>query len=231
MRIFRRRKKDESFQGPPIVDAEPLPDIVYQMGAEAAVRYVRMRAGSPNPHDPMFIEATGGVHEVPDDRYRNDEGYYEEPKRRVLKIKRPKASQQHAQKPPKEGYFVRAGSPAQFQQYPPGTPVHHHRRAASPDFAQQERVGSPYLFAQQQRVGSPAQFGQNARPGSPEMMRRVQRAQHSQELQRAEKEQRRQQEMMMAGAMHMAQPYPYGQQVYYPNMQPFPGGMQMYQYY
>lgn len=269
MRIFRRRKKDGNYQGPPI-DSEPLPDIVYQMGAEAAARYVRLRASSPNPHDPMFLEAAGGVYEVPKEEYENEVEYYDEsyePARSsstdliasAFGFKRPKASKQRAHKPPKEGRFVRAGSPAHFQQRPPGTPVHFHHRAASPDFAQ-ERVGSPYHFAQQQRVGSPVHFGQqqrvgspvhfaqeqqqrvgspvhfaqNARPSSPEIMRRLQRAQHSQEIQHVERQQRRQQQMMMAGAIQMAQQYPpYGQQAYYPNMQPIPiiQAPQMYQYY
>ena len=245
MRIFRKRQKFGNFGGPPR-DAEPLPDIVHQMGAEAARQYVALQAKMSNPHD-ANANGHGMVYTIPhvsmsnpqpaEDHFYEDMLYAEEDRNSsplnflssVFGSSRSKSRERRANR--QIDRFVRSGSPEQFHEYPPGTPVKYRRRPASPElmqqrvgspyhFVQQERVPSPLHFVPQERVPSPLHFAQNPRPSSPDIARRLQRAQHSQELQRLERQQRRQQDMMIGNPIQLIPQYPHMQQPYYPTVNP-----------
>jgi len=254
MRVFRKRKTFGNFGGAP-EDAETMPDIVYQMAAEAAAKYVVEQARSQSPYaaiSPDEQEAIYGYPHVPI-QIQGENSFYEIPENEskerfrassplkfiasALGIGRSRSRERYANR--SRNNFVRTGSPVNFNQRPPGTPGQSRRRAASPEIVQ-PRASSPLRFVQSERVPSPLHFTQQSHPGSPDVARRLYRAQLSQELQRIEREQRRQQEMMM-----MMNPLPYipqyeqVQQPYYPlinsnfNLQAYsmPQQPQMYSYY
>lgn len=243
MRVFRKRKKFGNFRGQP--DEAPLPDIVYQMGAEAAAQYVVARAGTPDPYD---IDA-GGIYAYDvgaDDPF--DEGISSSSPFKLvasaLGFGRSRQRERRAARPMDR--FVGNGSPVHFAEQPLGSPAKFRRRPGSPGFipsrpsspyhfAGQERIPSPLRFGSPNRSSSPLQFAQHSRPGSPDVIRRLQRAQLSQDLQRVEREQRRQQELMMMNPAQFLPQYQPIQQPYYsmgnpdvymPAYQP-----QMYSYY
>ncbi|CAF0728909.1 unnamed protein product [Adineta steineri] len=218
MRVFRKRKKFGNFGGPPR-DAEPLPDIVYQMGAEQAARYVQLRARSTSPY-----AGTVGPHNHNSPYIVGEEEGYEgeeaeggrsSPLNFIANALGLNRSRSRAKKDDKaRENFARSGSPGYFDEPPPGTPVRYRRRPQSPEMFG-SRPGSPAYFAQAEGRGSPVHFGSHSRPGSPETLRRLQRAQYSQEMQRIERQQRRQQEMMMN---NQGQYSAYPQQSFYPLM-------------
>lgn len=220
MRIFRRRKKYDNRDG--ASGKEPLPDIVYQMGAEAAARYV-----AQDPYGPNIIYGSRDRFDVP-------------PPYPYVAVPEPEYDPFDGMADPALGSEVRSGSPINMLRSAlrlnrsgssdrflndsydrhgrAGSPEHFGRgsRPGSPE-RMQARVGSPYLFAQPSapRVASPLQYHPRSRTGSPEVFRRLQRAQHSQDLQRAEREQKQKQRENMMGA-YQAQYMPQYQQVQQP---------------
>lgn len=225
MRVFRKRKKFGNFGGS-ARDAEPLPDIVYQMGAEQAARLVALQARSGSPfagmHDPHM------PYIVPDDEVE----YYDEPRAssplqfiaNALGVGRSRSSRRFA-----DGgmeHFSRPGSPAHFASAP-GTPIKYRRRAHSPEIVR-SRPASPMHFVPAERVPSPLHFAAHPRAASPDVARRMRRAQLSQELQQAERMQRQQHDAMMLG--YPVQ-YPAMQTGYYPMVNPLIQQPQMYAYY
>lgn len=225
MRVFRKRNKFGNFGGPP-ADADPIPDIVYQMGAEAAAQYVIERSRPSSPYAAMQapgqediygypqaqLDATG-IYEVPSDEYSGE-------RRRsgplnfigsLFGISR-SGSRERYHKEPSNNFLPRRPPP-------PGTPIKYRRRP-----------GSPALV--QSRVPSPVHFAQNSVPNSPDVARRLQRAQYSQDLQQLERQQRVQEELFM---FNQPQFYPQYQQILqqpyfpsYPLMQQAPA---IYSYY
>jgi hypothetical protein len=226
MRVFRRRKKYGNFRGT-LDEAAPLPDIVYQMGAEAAARYVSAQSMSPNPYaliNSAEQQAPYGYPQVPigegdfsDEIVQNElpeEPPASSPLRFIasaLGIGRSKSRERRAYR--SDDHFVRAGSPMHFNQGRPGTPVKFRRRPSSPEIVR-SRASSPYHFGQQERVPSPLHFSQS-QPGSPEVARRLQRAQFSQQLQQLERQQRRQQDLIMINPGQFIPQYQQVQQPYY----------------
>ena len=253
MRVFRKRKKFGNFGGK--ADEAPLPDIVYQMGAESAARYVASRSASPNPYapiDPFGQEAIYGYPVAVEDNYEDDFSS-SNPLRAVasaFRLGRSKSRERRSSRPTDR--YVGNGSPVHFAEQPLGSPVKFRRRPGSPGmiqpragspyhFAGQERIASPFhfaaperpssplQFAHRSRPSSPLQFAHRSRPGSPDVIRRLQRAQLSQDLQHLERQQRREQELMMMNPVQFAPQYPPVQQPYYPmgnGYQP-----QMFSYY
>jgi len=253
MRVFRKRKTFGNFGGAP-EDEEPLPDIVYQMAAEAAAKYVVARARSQSPYgaiDPAQQDAIYGYphsqihivgedpsYEIPENE-SNDRFRASSPLKFIasaLGIGRSRSRERKANR--SKNKFVRAGSPVNFIQRPPGTPSKFRRRAASPE-SMQARAPSPLQFVQSEPVPSLLHFTQQSHPGSPDVARRLYRAELSQELQRIEREQRRQEEMMMMNPLQYIPQYQQVQQPYYPlinsnfNLQAYsmPQQPQMYSYY
>ena len=244
MRVFRKRKKFGNFRGQP--DEAPLPDIVYQMGAESAARYVVSRAGTPEPYDPMDPE---GIYEYPviaDDPFNEGRSSSSPLKLMALALGFGRSKSRERRAPRSMDRFVGNGSPVHFAEQPLGSPVKFRRRPGSPGFIQprasspyhfagQERVPSPLRFGSPERASSPLQFVHRSRPGSPDVIRRLQRAQLSQDLQRLEREQRRQQDFMMMNPIQFLPQYQPIQQPYYPMGNPdvyMPAYQpQMYSYY
>jgi hypothetical protein len=253
MRVFRKRKKFGNFGGAP-EDAEPMPDIVYQMAAEAAVKYVAARARSQSPYAGIDLAKQEAIFGSPYSQIHivEENPFYEIPENEsdeqvqassplkfiasALGFGRSRSRERYANR--SRNNFVRAGSPVNFNQHPPGTPVKSRRRAASPELVQ-ARAPSPLHFVQSERVPSPLHFTQQSYPTSPDVARRLHRAQLSQELQRIEREQRRQHEMMMMNSLPYIPQYQQVQQPYYPlinsnvNLQAYsmPQQPQMYSYY
>jgi hypothetical protein len=245
MRIFRKRKKFGNFHGAP-EDAAPLPDIVYQMGAEQAARYAaRSSPGLRNPYgviDPYEQEAIYGfppgyAHEpIPDENLFGQEMDGEVRASSPLQflssalgIGRSRSHDRYSNG--SFEHFNRPGSPHQFGQRPLGSPVKFRRRPQSPEFLQ-PRAGSPYHYVQEERVPSPVHFARHSRPGSPDVARRLHRAQVSRDLQHMEKQQRREQEMMMGYHMQFNPQYQQAQQPFYQSMNPWHSmQQQMYPFY
>lgn len=228
MRVFRKRRKFGNFGGAP--DEAPLPDIVYQMGAESAARFVASRSSSPAPYAGMDPYGQEGIYGYPvnvEDNY--DEGSASSPLRAVASVfglGRSKSRERRSRHRSTDR-FVGNGSPVHFAEQPLGSPVKFRRRPGSPGMMQ-PRAGSPYHFAGQERVSSPIHFVPHegaaspprhlahSRPSSPDVIRRLQRAQLSQDLQHLERQQRRQQEFMMVNPIQYAPQYQPVQQPYYP---------------
>jgi hypothetical protein len=251
MRIFRKRKKFGNFHGTP-EDAEPLPDIVYQMGAESAAQYVVAQSMPSNPYaatDPTGYQTTYGY---PESEENFDEVRASSPFKfmaTLLGIGRSKSRERHTAKSKER--FIEAGSPVKFRDQPPGTPTKYRRRPASPEivhsrpsspfhFTQQERLASPLHFAPSERLSSPVHFAPPSHPNSPDVIRRLQRAQLSQDLQRIEREQRRQQELMLMNSVpfipqYQQVPDPYysmmNSNAYIPAYSSLPQQSQIYSYY
>ncbi|UJR37808.1 hypothetical protein I4U23_030498 [Adineta vaga] len=236
MRVFRRRKKFGNFGGS-ARDAEPLPDIVYQMGAEQAARLVALQARGQSPYAGMD---NGSVPYIvdDDDPYAGAEYVQEQrsssPFQFIANALHIGRSRSRRQFPDREvENIIRPGSPAHFAHSLPGTPVRYRRRAMSPELIG-SRPSSPFQFVQSERIPSPVHFVQRSRPASPDVARRFQRAQLSQQIQQAEKQQREQQEMMMMmnnyPGQYMSQ-YPQSQQPFYPLINSMVQQPQMYSYY
>ncbi|CAF0898813.1 unnamed protein product [Adineta ricciae] len=236
MRVFRRRKKFGNFGGP-ARDAEPLPDIVYQMGAEQAARLVALQARGQSPdlsrhgrYAPYIVDEDpyGGGEDASEQRSSSPFNFIAN----ALGISRSRSRRRVPDGQAEN--FARPGSPAHFAHSLPGTPVQYRRRAMSPELVR-SRPSSPFQFAQPERVPSPLHFAHHSRPASPVITRRLQRAQFSQQLQQAEREQREQEEMMMMmnnnySGQFMAQ-YPQMQQPYYPLINSMAHQPQMYTFY
>jgi hypothetical protein len=231
MRVFRKRKKFGNFHGKP-EDTEPMPDIVYQMGAEAAAQYVTRRSRSQSPYAEINAAEQEAIYGFPQVPIGEENAIYEIPSDElgevrtssplkflasVLGIGRSSSRERYANRAMDN--FVRAGSPEHFNQRRPGTPVKFRRRPASPELLQ-PRASSPYHFVQQERVPSPLHFVPPSRSASPDVIRRLQRAQLSQDLQHIERQQRRQQEMLMINPIQYMPPYQQMQQPFYPMMNP-----------
>jgi hypothetical protein len=180
MRIFRKRKKFGNFHGA-AEDAAPLPDIVYQMGAEQAARYAaRNSPGPPNHYGVIDPYEQEGGYDFPPG-YGPIPGEGENPfgqemgeeVRASSPLQFLSAALGIGRSRPRDRYsnnsfepFARPGSPHQFGHRSLGSPVKFRRRPQSPEFLQQ-RPGSPYHFVQQERVPSPHHFQQKERASSP----------------------------------------------------------------
>lgn len=157
MRVFRRRNNPNSYDQSSGV--EPIPDIVYQMGAEAAARYV---AQNPYPSAGVYnmpalypavpIAALDQAYLEEEVEERGHRSRASSPMNLIRSVVRSNRSKSRNRQKSRRNHdrFARAGSPEQFA------------RAGSPD--QFVRSGSPEHFARSVR-GSPVHFG--ARPGSP----------------------------------------------------------------
>ena len=247
MRVFRKRKKFGNFGGSS-EDAEPLPDIVYQMGAESAARYAMMHS---TPYGVIDVNAQQGAYGYPmageTDEVRSSSplGFVAS----MFGIRRSRSKERRAAKS-KERFFE-GGSPARFGDQPPGTPIKYRRRPASPElvrsrpsspynFISQERMASPIHFAPPERSASPMHLPPRSHPNSPDVIRRLHRAQVSQDIQRMEREQRLQQEMMLMNPNPFMPQYPQPPDAYYslmnsnPYLQAYPSLPQqppMYSYF
>jgi hypothetical protein len=242
MRIFRKRKKFGNFRGTP-EDAEPLPDIVYQMGAEAAAAHyastLKRRqdpyaAINPAEQDAMYglpyivTEEENSGYEVLGDEL-GEQVRSSSPLNFLASafgIRRSSSRERYANRArdnfvragsPVRFNQVRAGSPVYFTQDRPGSPVKFRRRPASPGLLQ-ARAPSPLHFVQSEPISPPLPFAQPPRSTSPDVARRLYRAQLSQDLQRIEKQQKHQQEMLMLTQMQSLPQYQQVQQPYYPTM-------------
>ena len=248
MRVFRKRKKFGNFRGSS-EDAEPLPDIVYQMGAESAAQYAMMHS---TPYGSMNVIGQQGVYGYPVVQERSDEVRSSSPFGFVASmfgIGRSKSREPRAAR--SQERFLEGGSPLGFAEQPPGTPIKYRRRPASPElarsrpsspynFIQQERLGSPIHFAPPERGSSPVHLPPRSHPNSPDVIRRRHRAQVSQDLQRIEHEQRLQHDMMLMNSNPYMPQYPQPPDGYYslintnPYLQAYPSLPQqppMYSYF
>ncbi len=245
MRVFRKRKKFGNFHGT-TDDAEPLPDIVYQMAAESAARYV---AAQSMPYAAMDPTGQQGIYSYPQAEENFDEVRASSPLKfiaSVFGIGRSRSREPRAAKS-KERFFE-MGSSVPFRERPPGTPTKYRRRPASPEivrsrpsspfnFIQQERHASPIHFVPPERASSPVNIPPPSHPNSPDVIRRLQRAQLSQDLQRIEREQRRQQEMMLMNSTPFIPQYQQVPDPYYslinsnPYIQGYPSLQQQPQFY
>lgn len=229
MRIFRKRKKFGNFGGVP-GDGEPIPDIVYQIGAEQAAQYAASRSRPQSPYAARRGSGQEDIYGYPRVLSEEDLGYQivgddfveKPPKSSPLNfigslfgISRSSSRERYANR--RMDNIVRPGSPAHFNQLPPGTPIKYRRRAASPEFLQ-ARVPSPLHFAQQPQLGSP------------DVARRYHRAQVSQDIQQLERQQRQQQEMMMLNQLQCGPQYQQIQQPYF-EAYPMIQQPQIYSYY
>ncbi|CAF2706383.1 unnamed protein product [Rotaria sp. Silwood2] len=219
MRVFRKKKR---YYNHP--DGEPLPDIVYQMGAEAAARYVALASreqqayAAINPYEQAAMYNQHHVPMVVGQNYIDEAAEYQiggNPRRSspLNFIASPfglgrSGSREH---------FSRAGSPAHFHQYQPGSPAHYHQRSHSPELIRS-------------RPSSPVPFIPPVRSTPADVARRLQRAQLSQDLQRMERYERRQEEMMLANGAQFVPQYQQVQMPYY-SMNPMLQQPQMYPYY
>jgi len=245
MRIFRKRSKFGNFRGA-AEDTEPLPDIVYQMGAEQAARYAALLSRTQSPYAANNLRRQEGAYSIPHVSGSRQEGdafheiYGPESGEKVPsssplnviasalgmdRIRRRNRTSRSTM-----NNFVRTGSPG-------GSPLHFGSRSNSPEMIQSrssspyqfspiEPVPSPLHFAQSERMPSPLNFTQQPSLASPDVARRMERARLSQELQQLEKQQRLQQSMMNYTAMFAPQ-YPQGQQPFYPMMNTY-GNNQAY---
>ena len=221
MRIFRKRKPYAHYDG--ASGNEPLPDIVYQMGAEAAARFV---AQNPYPGNNAY-RARDVYAAVPMADENPYEEMYDEPPapvrrsssslnmfRSAFGLNRSGSRERFAND--SFDRYVGAGSPQHFvRRSRPASPELMHPRAASPHlFAERER-GSPQIHYVQSRAPSPLRFNSRPRASSPEIFRRLERAQLSQDLQNAGREQRRRENMIGAYPAQYMAPF---QQPFYPMM-------------
>ena len=208
MRVFRKIRKVSKFDG--AAEHEPLPDVVYQMAAEAAVRYARqdpygvgrsttgagdiygLSSAFPYPPVPMA--------EVYDGDQVEDNYMYEQPRasspvnliRSALGRNRSRSHERYLDDDSRR--FSRPGSPEHMAQHPVGSPRRFRSRPGSPELVR-SRPGSPHRFEQRERMNSPVHFESRSRPSSPAAIQRIQLAKLSQDLQRAE-HLRRQQEQL-----------------------------------
>ena len=224
MRVFRKRRRFGNFGGAP-EDRDSMPDIVYQMGAEAAARYVAQAAADEEAGyglPPIYLDAPVMTSDELEEDVRSSSPLNF--LRSALGLSRSRSGQRLSNGSPDR--FRRAGSPDHFGHRSLGSPVHFHRRPHSPEhFAYhslgsperlrrrphspelvRSRPSSPYLFGRHERVPSPLHFPLQSRPSSPDVIRRMQRAQLSQDLQRMEKQQRHQQDAMMAYQQQLSYP-------------------------
>lgn len=249
MRVFRKRKSVGNYgEG----NAEHLPDIVYQMGAEAAARYAASAAQGQDSYDVNGFIEEPTIYGIPYNPVAIDENYPNEELEEInndvrrssplqflasaLGVGRPKS--RHRRREASNERFGRRGSPANFHRRAIGSPAHFNERPYSPvmvrsrpsspyQFVPVERPSSPYNFRPEKRASSPHNFIPKVHSTPADVARRLQRAQLSQDLQNIEKQQRFQQDMIMANPVGLPPQYhlpqlPYYSMNGYPNIQHHP---------
>jgi len=185
MRLFRKRKKFGNFR-----DGTAPPDIVYQLGAEAAAAHVVFEPMPPSTDFTDFDDQTEWIaNDVDAQRAGSPLNFFHpqslnsrgrERLRRngsadfLQRMDSPEHFHQMRPCSPERfgagapAYYrdqIRAGSPAQFRRARAGSPEHFHQmRAGSPEHF---RAGSPAFYQEHMRPGSPAQF-RRAMADSPE---------------------------------------------------------------
>ena len=251
MRVFRRRSNPNGYDQSS--GREPMPDIVYQMGAEAAARYV-----AQNPY------ASAGIYNMPA-MYPAvpiaavDEAYLEEevedrghrsrassPVNLIRSVVRSSRSKSRHRQKSRRNYdqFARAGSPEQFARA--GSPENFARSVRGSPVHFEARPGSPYLIPHSDPIPSPIPFMSPAeehilRPVTPrvgvvsstpaDVARRMHRAQVSQDLQRIEQQQRFHASLIQATPLAYRTPYASLPPQYYPMGHQVPMAAPVYSYY
>jgi hypothetical protein len=174
MRVFRKRKKYDE-------NNPPLPDIVYQMAAEQAVRFVALHPPLQNSYDSYNVAEQDPFYNNPyvpvpvaENSINGISGAeIGEPVRTSSPLNFLSSMMRRGRSRVREQFsngsrqsFGRVGSPEQFRRGPLGSSVNFHQRPLSPQLVG-SRPTSPYQFGRRERSSSPYQFGRRERSSSP----------------------------------------------------------------
>ncbi|CAF0847457.1 unnamed protein product [Rotaria sordida] len=227
MRVFRLKK---NYYGQP--GAEPIPDVVYQMGAEVAARYLasveseNQAYGAINPYEQIDMYNRYYVPMSIEENYFDEGakfpmgGYLQHspPLNFIAPSLGSYRSRSHKPYFNSSGdYFSRAGSPTYFDRYRSSSPAHYRQQSLSPQLI---RSGS----------SSHVPFIPPVSSSPADIARRLQRAQLSQDIQRMGRYQGHQQEIMLTNAGQFVPEYQQSQMPYY-SMNPITQQPQMYPFY
>jgi hypothetical protein len=225
MRVFRKRKKYNNLDG--ASNEEPIPDVVYQMGAEAAARYVAQdlhhaRRGS-TAEDFYDLPPLYPYLPVEGDMYNNDMQMNRRRERTRTSsplnfirsaIGLSRSGSHKRDMNDLSNPYARSNSSQRFGSPVPGSPTQYRSRAMSPVVIA-SRSASPYHFVQQERAATPHRSRSRSRTASPDVIRRLQRAQLSQDLQRIEQEREHQDRLMRAHPVRFLPQYGPASQPHY----------------
>lgn len=221
MRVFRKLKTFTGVDKQPYV--EPVPDVVHQVAAEQAARFVllkererrayaEMHPDEPLPPMPDRLEIPMPSHKG----HKSTTPYiYAEDTRSSspFEASRSRGRERSTRNSPL--HFNRAGSPDHFRHGPPGTPQKYRRRPHSP-YAVRSRPSSPYFLDAVERPPSPYHFAASGRSSPQHFGRRHRHMYASEEMEDFDRQQQYEQEMLFNNAGPYMPPYNPMQQPFYP---------------